>query len=219
MLPVVIGDRRRAGACSGLTLGLVPVTLRPVALGLLGPVYLAVAAGMNVWFAVGAAGCAASAATGGATHLPVSLAYLFSLFIAMNLEPRPLTAPAGKERPSPSRVRSPARRPLQRRDRRPDRVRHRDADAALLGARVRGERHRARLLITGYAAASSCARRSGGGSRTASAAARAAGDDRGHACALLGLALAPSLAWLLRRARWRAASRPTSASPPPTSAT
>ena len=32
------------------SLGLVPVTLAPVALGLLGSIYLAVAIGMNLWF-------------------------------------------------------------------------------------------------------------------------------------------------------------------------
>ena len=51
MLPTVIGDeptrrRMRAGTRSAL----VPVTLAPVALGLLGPIYLAVAVGSTLWF-------------------------------------------------------------------------------------------------------------------------------------------------------------------------
>ena len=48
--PSVIGDEATRRGVLWTSLGLVPVTLAPVALGLLGGIYLAVAIGMNVWF-------------------------------------------------------------------------------------------------------------------------------------------------------------------------
>jgi protoheme IX farnesyltransferase len=87
MLPSVIGDqpaRRRMLLC---TIGLVPVTLAPVALGLLGPIYLAVALGMNVWFVASAVRVLREQTDEAARRMfRVSLAYLFSLFLAMNVE-------------------------------------------------------------------------------------------------------------------------------------
>jgi protoheme IX farnesyltransferase len=69
------------------TLGLVPVTLAPVAVGLLGPVYLAVAIGMNVWFVAAAVRVLRERSDAAARRMfHVSLAYLFSLFLAMNVE-------------------------------------------------------------------------------------------------------------------------------------
>ena len=75
---------RRAAACSGTRSALVPVTLAPVALGLLGQIYLAVAIGTTRWFCGTSCGCCASAATPprGAPSGSRSL-YLFSLFLAM----------------------------------------------------------------------------------------------------------------------------------------
>jgi protoheme IX farnesyltransferase len=87
MLPSVIGDQPTRWRMLWYTLGLVPVTLAPVALGLLGPVYGAVALGMNAWFvwaAVRVLRERSDEAARGMFH--VSLAYLFSLFLAMNVE-------------------------------------------------------------------------------------------------------------------------------------
>jgi protoheme IX farnesyltransferase len=69
------------------SLGLVPVTLAPVALGLLGHIYLAVAIGMNVWFVATVLRLLRERSDEAARRVfRVSLAYLFSLFIAMNVE-------------------------------------------------------------------------------------------------------------------------------------
>jgi protoheme IX farnesyltransferase len=69
------------------TLGLVPVTLAPVALGLLGEIYLAVALGMNAWFVASALRLLREQSDDAARRVfHVSLAYLFSLFLAMNVE-------------------------------------------------------------------------------------------------------------------------------------
>ena len=87
MLPSVLGDdATRRGMLWG-TLGLVPVSLAPWALGLVGAPYLAVALGMNAWF-VGSALRTRRDATPEAARrtFHVSLAYLFSLFLAMNAE-------------------------------------------------------------------------------------------------------------------------------------
>ena len=64
-----------------------PVTLAPVALGLLGPIYLAVALGMNAWFVAAAVRVLREQSDEAARRMfHVSLAYLFSLFFAMNVE-------------------------------------------------------------------------------------------------------------------------------------
>jgi protoheme IX farnesyltransferase len=69
------------------TLGLVPITLAPVVLGLLGPLYLTVALGMNAWFVWSAVRVLRERTDGAARRMfLVSLAYLFSLFLAMNVE-------------------------------------------------------------------------------------------------------------------------------------
>ena len=87
MLPSVIGEQPTRRRMLVYTLGLVPVTLAPVALGLLGPVYLAVALGMNVWFVWVAVRVLRERTDAAARHMfHVSLAYLFSLFLAMNVE-------------------------------------------------------------------------------------------------------------------------------------
>jgi len=87
MLPSVIGDEATRWRMLWCTLGLVPVSLLPVALGLLGLPYLAVALGMNAWFIASVARLvrARTPAAARATF-HVSLAYLFSLFVAMNAE-------------------------------------------------------------------------------------------------------------------------------------
>ena len=87
MLPSVLGDQATRWRVLWYTLGLVPVTLAPVALGLLGNMYLAVALGMNAWF-VGSAVRLLQRRTPAAARdmFRVSLAYLFSLFLAMNVD-------------------------------------------------------------------------------------------------------------------------------------
>ena len=63
------------------------MTLAPVALGLLGELYLAVALGMNAWFVVTALRLLHQRTDAAAQRMfRVSLAYLFSLFLAMNVE-------------------------------------------------------------------------------------------------------------------------------------
>ncbi|MCG8591036.1 MAG: heme o synthase [Proteobacteria bacterium] len=87
MLPSVIGDQPTRWRMLWYTLGLVPVTLAPVALGLLGPIYLAVALGMNAWFVFAAVQVLRERTDAAARRMfHVSLAYLFSLFLAMNVE-------------------------------------------------------------------------------------------------------------------------------------
>jgi protoheme IX farnesyltransferase len=87
MLPSVIGDQPTRRRMLWYTLGLVPVTLAPVALGLLGPLYFAVALGMNAWFVVSVVRLLREQDDAAARRVfHVSLAYLFSLFLAMNVE-------------------------------------------------------------------------------------------------------------------------------------
>jgi heme o synthase len=87
MLPSVIGDQPTRRRMLWYTLGLVPVTLAPVALGLLGPLYLAVAVGMNAWFVASVVRLLRERDDAAARRVfHVSLAYLFSLFLAMNVE-------------------------------------------------------------------------------------------------------------------------------------
>jgi protoheme IX farnesyltransferase len=84
MLPNVIGDQPTRWRMLWYTLGLVPVTLAPVALGLLGGLYLAVALGVNAWFIWAAVRVLRLRSDDAARRMfRVSLAYLFSLFVAM----------------------------------------------------------------------------------------------------------------------------------------
>jgi protoheme IX farnesyltransferase len=87
MLPSAIGDRATRSCILWGTLGLVPVSLAPVALGLLGAPYLAVALGVNAWFVASAARCLREGTSAAARRtFHVSLGYLFSLLLAMNAE-------------------------------------------------------------------------------------------------------------------------------------
>jgi len=87
MLPSVIGDERTRWRMLAYTLGLVPVTLAPVFFGLVGEVYLAVALGMNLWFVATCARLIRERSDEAARRMfHVSLAFLFSLFLAMNIE-------------------------------------------------------------------------------------------------------------------------------------
>jgi protoheme IX farnesyltransferase len=85
--PSVIGDEATRRGVLWTSLGLVPVTLAPVALGMLGEIYLAVAIGMNAWFVATVVRLLRERSDEAARRVfRVSLAYLFSLFIAMNVE-------------------------------------------------------------------------------------------------------------------------------------
>ena len=87
MLPNVIGDEATRWRMLWYTLGLVPVTLAPVALGLLGNAYLAVALGANAWFIWSSVQVLRQRTDDAARRMfRVSLAYLFSLFAAMLAE-------------------------------------------------------------------------------------------------------------------------------------
>lgn len=87
MLPSVIGDQPTRRRMLAYTIGLVPVTLAPVALGLLGAVYGAVALGVNAWFVASAVRLLRERDADAARRVfRVSLGYLFALFVAMNLD-------------------------------------------------------------------------------------------------------------------------------------
>jgi protoheme IX farnesyltransferase len=84
MPPSVIGDERTRWWMLWYTLGLVPVTLAPVALGLLGPLYGVVALGMNVWFVHSALQVIRQKTDDAARAMfRVSLGFLFAVFLAM----------------------------------------------------------------------------------------------------------------------------------------
>jgi len=84
MLPSVIGDQPTRWRMLWYTIGLVPVTLAPVALGLLGEVYGVVALGMNAWFVWAAIHVLRARDEDSARSMfRVSLGYLFALFLAM----------------------------------------------------------------------------------------------------------------------------------------
>jgi protoheme IX farnesyltransferase len=84
MLPSVIGDQPTRWRILWTTLALVPVTLAPAALGLLGPLYLAVAALLDAWFVWHAVRVLREGSDAAARRmLGVSLLFLFALFLAM----------------------------------------------------------------------------------------------------------------------------------------
>ncbi len=87
MMPSVVGDQPTRWRMLAYTLALVPVTLAPVPLGLLGWIYLAVALPLNAWFvwlAVRVLRERTEAAARSMFH--VSLVYLFALFFSMLLD-------------------------------------------------------------------------------------------------------------------------------------
>ncbi len=84
MLPSVIGDQPTRWRMLWYTIGLIPVTLAPVALGLLGSIYGAVALVMNGWFVWVAVRLLRDRDDNSARAMfRVSLLYLFVLFLAM----------------------------------------------------------------------------------------------------------------------------------------
>jgi protoheme IX farnesyltransferase len=87
MLPSVIGDQPTRWRMLWYTLGLVPVTLAPVPLGLLGGVYLASALALDGWFVWHAVRVLRERSDAAARRLfHVSLIYLFALFLAMVID-------------------------------------------------------------------------------------------------------------------------------------
>jgi protoheme IX farnesyltransferase len=84
MLPQVIGDQPTRWRMLAYTLGLVPVTLAPVLLGLLSALYGAVALALGSWFAWHAVRVLRERSDASARRMfHVSLVYLFALFAAM----------------------------------------------------------------------------------------------------------------------------------------
>ncbi|MDJ0867549.1 MAG: heme o synthase [Myxococcota bacterium] len=87
MLPNVIGAEATRWRMLWYTLALVPVTLAPVVLGLLGPFYLAVAIGLDAWFVWSIVALLRERTDAAArAAFRVSLLFLFGLFTAMLLE-------------------------------------------------------------------------------------------------------------------------------------
>lgn len=84
MLPNVIGDQPTRWRMLWYTLALVPVTLAPAPLGLLGPLYLAAALALDAWFAWHAVRVLREQTDAAARRMfHVSMLYLFALFAAM----------------------------------------------------------------------------------------------------------------------------------------
>lgn len=87
MLPSVIGDEATRWRMLWYTIGLVPVTLAPWALGYLGPAYLALALGVGAWFIASVVRLLRERDDAAAQRVfRVSLAYLFVLFLVMNVD-------------------------------------------------------------------------------------------------------------------------------------
>ncbi len=87
MLPSVIGDEPTRWRMLGYALALVPVTLAPVPLGLLGLPYLAAALVLDAWFVWSVVGMVRARSVRAARRVfHGSLVYLFALFLAMLLD-------------------------------------------------------------------------------------------------------------------------------------
>lgn len=87
MLPNVIGDEGTRRWILICTLGLVPVTLAPGLLGLLGSVYMTVAVGVNAWFVISSIQLAKQRTDEAARRMfHVSLAYLLAICFAMLID-------------------------------------------------------------------------------------------------------------------------------------
>ena len=84
MLPAVIGDQPTRWRMLWYSVALVPVTLAPLPLGLLGPLYGTVAAGLGLWFVWHSVRVLREQTDEAARRMfGVSLVYLFALFVAM----------------------------------------------------------------------------------------------------------------------------------------
>jgi len=87
MLPNVIGDQPTRWRMLWYTLGLVPVTLAPIPLGLLGSFYFLAAIALDAWFVWHCVRVLRERSDAAARRMfHVSLLYLFALFAAMLLD-------------------------------------------------------------------------------------------------------------------------------------
>ena len=87
MLPNVVGDQPTRWQMLAYTLALVPVTLAPAALGLLGWVYLATALALDAWFVWLAVRVVRERSEAAARRMfHCSLVFLFALFLSMLLD-------------------------------------------------------------------------------------------------------------------------------------
>ena len=84
MMPAVIGDERTRRRMLWYTLGLLPVTIAPALLGLLGPIYLTAAALLGAWFTWAVVRLIRERTDAAAQRVfRVSLGYLALLYLAM----------------------------------------------------------------------------------------------------------------------------------------
>ena len=84
MMPAVVGDERTRRRMLAYTLGLLPVTVLPALLGLLGPIYLAAAVALGAWFAWAGVRLIRERSDAAAQRVfRVSLVYLAALYLAM----------------------------------------------------------------------------------------------------------------------------------------
>ena len=84
MMPAVIGDERTRRRMLWYTLGLLPVTIAPALLGLLGPIYLTAAALLGAWFTWAGVRLIRERTDAAAQRVfRVSLGYLALLYLAM----------------------------------------------------------------------------------------------------------------------------------------
>ena len=87
MLPSVIGDDATRRRMLLYTVGLLPVSLLPFFLGMLGSVYLGVALAANAWFIAASVRVLRERTDEAARRMfHVSLGYLFALFLTINVE-------------------------------------------------------------------------------------------------------------------------------------
>ncbi len=87
MLPSIIGDDATRRRMLLYTLGLIPVSLLPYFLGMMGPVYLWVALAANVWFVFSSIRVLRERTDESARYMfRVSLGYLFALFLTINVD-------------------------------------------------------------------------------------------------------------------------------------
>jgi protoheme IX farnesyltransferase len=84
MMPAVVGEEKTRRRMLWYTLGLLPVTLLPAPLGLLGPIYLAAALALGAWFTWTCIRLIRERSDAAAQRVfRVSLAYLALLYLAM----------------------------------------------------------------------------------------------------------------------------------------
>jgi protoheme IX farnesyltransferase len=84
MMPAVVGDERTRRRMLWYTLGLLPVTILPTPLGLLGPIYLSAAIGLGAWFTWSCLKLIRERTDAAAQRVfRVSLVYLAGLYLAM----------------------------------------------------------------------------------------------------------------------------------------